>query len=167
STNNSNGIKAFTNFIENELIPYIDSKYPTLQHRTLIGHSLGGSFVINTLINHQNLFTNYLAIDPGLKSHDYRFFDQAIEKMRDKSYEGKSLFLTIANTMPEGMDTLTALKDTTWVTSTLRSNLNFAKALDQFTSNNLDFEWRYYPNENHLSVPTISEYDGLKYFFSW
>lgn len=163
----SNGIERFTEFIGTELIPYIDKKYQTLQHRTLIGHSLGGSFVINTLVNHQNLFTNYLAIDPGLKFHDYRFFNQAMKNIEQKSYEGKSLFLTVANTMPEGMDTVAALKDTTWITSTIRSNLHFAKAIDDITSNHLDYQWRYYSNENHMSIPTISVYDGLKYFFRW
>ena len=163
----SSGIEKFTVFLENELIPFINNKYPTLQYRTLIGHSLGGSFVINTLINHQNLFTNYLAIDPGLKFHDYRFFNNAIKKLKQGKYEGKSLFLTVANTMPEGMDTLTALKDTTWTTSNIRSNLNFAKTINQFTHNSLDYQWRYCPEENHLSVPTISEYYGLKYFFRW
>jgi predicted alpha/beta superfamily hydrolase len=167
NTYNLSGIEVFTDFIKNELIPFVDSKYPTLQHRTLIGHSLGGSFVISTLINHNDLFTNYLAIDPGLKFHNYRFFNQAIKKIEEKDYQGKSLFLTVANTMPEGMDTLTALKDTTWITATIRSNLNFATAIDGFTSNNLNYEWKYYPNESHISIPTISEYDGLRYFFSW
>ena len=32
----------FTTFLEKELIPYIDSVYPTLPYRLLIGHSLGG-----------------------------------------------------------------------------------------------------------------------------
>ncbi len=48
NTYNLSGIEVFTDFIKNELIPFVDSKYPTLQHRTLIGHSLGGSFVIST-----------------------------------------------------------------------------------------------------------------------
>ncbi len=163
----SSGIERFTNFIEKELIPYIDDKYLTLQHRTLIGHSLGGSFVLNTLINHQSLFTNYLAIDPGLKFHNYRFFNYAIEKIRNNNFKNKSLFMTVANTMPEAMDTLTVLTDTTWTTATIRSNLKFAKAVEKFTSNELDYHWKYYSNENHLSVPTISEFDGLKYFFKW
>jgi len=163
----SSGIEQFTDFIGKELIPFIDNKYPTLQHRTLIGHSLGGSFVINTLINHQKLFTNYLAIDPGLKFHDYRFFNYVMEKIRTGNFKDKSLYLTVANTMPQNMDTLTALKDTTWITSTIRSNLNFAKAVEQFTKNDLDYQWRYFSDENHMSVPTISEYHGLKYFFRW
>ena len=163
----SSGIERFTSFLEMELIPFIETKYPVLRYRTLIGHSLGGSFVINTLINHQNLFTNYLAIDPELKSHDYRFRDYAVDQMRNNNFEGKTLFLTVANTMPKGLDTLMALQDTTWVTSTIRSNLNFAQAVERINGNGLDFQWKYFSDENHLSVPTISEYYGLKYFFRW
>lgn len=163
----STGIERFTLFLEQELIPFIETKYPALQHRTLIGHSLGGSFVVNTLINHQELFTNYLAIDPGLKSHDYRFRNYAINKIRNSNFEGKTLFLTVANTMPEGMDTLTAVSDTTWITSTIRSNLYFAQAVERIENNDLEFQWKYFSDENHLSVPTISEYYGLKYFFQW
>lgn len=163
----SSGIEQFSLFLESELIPYIDKSYKTLQHRTLIGHSLAGSFVLNTLINHQNLFTNYLAIDPGLKLHDYRFFDYAIEKIRNNSFKNKSLFMTVANTMPEAMDTLSVLTDTSWTTSTIRSNLKFAKDVKKCTNNELNYQWKYYTNENHLSIPTISEYDGLKHFFRW
>ena len=163
----STGIERFTQFLKEELIPFIETKYPVLQHRTLIGHSLGGSFVVNTLINHKELFTNYLAIDPGLKSHDYRFRNYAIDKIRNNNFEGKTLFLTVANTMPEGMDTLTAVSDTTWITSTIRSNLYFAQAVERIENNGLDFEWKYFSDENHLGVPTISEYYGLKYFFRW
>src|SRR5690606_33241287 len=120
-TPDSSGIEKFTRFLKEELIPFVDKKYSTLPHRTLIGHSLGGSFVIHALINHQNLFTNYLAIDPGLKSHNYRFFNYALEKLKENKYNDISLFLTVANTMPENMDTIAVLKDTTDMTSTIRS----------------------------------------------
>ena len=63
---NTGGAEKFTQFIENELIPYIDSKYATTSYRTLIGHSYAGLFTINTLIKHPHLFENYLAIDPSL-----------------------------------------------------------------------------------------------------
>jgi predicted alpha/beta superfamily hydrolase len=56
----------FTQFIEKELIPFIEKKHPVTQYRTLIGHSYGGLFTINTLIHHRDLFQNYLAIDPSL-----------------------------------------------------------------------------------------------------
>lgn len=55
----SGGGENFTAFLEKELIPYIDAHYPTTAHRTLIGHSLGGLLVMNTLVHHPSLFDNY------------------------------------------------------------------------------------------------------------
>ena len=55
--NESGGAETFTKFIEEELIPYIDSKYPTMPYRTLIGHSYAGLFTINMLLNHKHLFS--------------------------------------------------------------------------------------------------------------
>ena len=63
---NSGGGGNFMNFIENELIPHIDSIYPTAPYRIFSGHSLGGLTVINTLLNNTQLFNAYIAIDPSL-----------------------------------------------------------------------------------------------------
>ncbi|HEX3768979.1 MAG TPA: alpha/beta hydrolase-fold protein, partial [Puia sp.] len=62
----SGGAENFTGFIGKELMPYIEAHYPVAPYRTLIGHSFGGLFVINTLINHTDMFNAYIAIDPSL-----------------------------------------------------------------------------------------------------
>jgi predicted alpha/beta superfamily hydrolase len=61
------GAERFTQFIEKELIPYIDKNHPTTPYRTLIGHSYGGLFTLNVLMNHQHMFENYIAIDPSIE----------------------------------------------------------------------------------------------------
>ena len=38
------GADNFTKFLQSELIPYIEEKFPVTNYRTLIGHSYGGSF---------------------------------------------------------------------------------------------------------------------------
>ncbi|MEO1652784.1 MAG: alpha/beta hydrolase-fold protein, partial [Bacteroidota bacterium] len=157
----------FIQFLEKELIPYVEKKYKALPHRSLFGHSLGGTFVIQILLEKPDLFRNYLSMDPGLKFYEYRFRDQALRKLQQGKYPDQSLYVTVANTMPEGMDTLTALQDSTWVTSTIRTNLNFAKTLETYTGNQLDYQWRYFPDDNHLNVPHPSHYRALKYFFRW
>ncbi|MDP9048102.1 MAG: esterase family protein, partial [Bacteroidota bacterium] len=40
--NESGGGESFIKFIEQELAPYVDSKYPTAPYRIFSGHSLGG-----------------------------------------------------------------------------------------------------------------------------
>ena len=52
---NSGGEENFISFIEKELMPHIDSLYPTAPYRTFVGHSFGGLTVMNTLIHHTNL----------------------------------------------------------------------------------------------------------------
>ena len=62
----SGGGEAFMSFIEKELMPHINSKYPTQPYKILIGHSLGGLTVMNAVINHTKLFNTYIAIDPSM-----------------------------------------------------------------------------------------------------
>jgi tetratricopeptide (TPR) repeat protein len=44
--------------------------------------------------------------------------------------------------------------------------LKFSKSLEK-KDNGLNFEWKYYPQEDHRSVPLITEYDGLRFLFDW
>lgn len=168
-SNPSGGAENFTKFIEDELIPHIDTNYPTTPHRTLIGHSLGGLVVANTFINHSHLFENYLAIDPSLGWDNQKLLNQGRNLVTDTDYGKKSLYIAIANTINNGDETdmtfETALKDTTSNTLHLRSIYEFselAKSNNQITS-----EWNYYPNETHGTVPIVAEHHALRFFFSW
>jgi predicted alpha/beta superfamily hydrolase len=62
----SGGAKLFMEFIEEELIPEIDTNFRTLPSRTLIGHSLGALFAMNEMMGYNPRFQAYLAIDPSL-----------------------------------------------------------------------------------------------------
>lgn len=63
----SGNAEEVANFIKKELIPYVDKKYKTADYKILGDHSLGGLFVVNTALNHPNLFNNYIAISPALQ----------------------------------------------------------------------------------------------------
>lgn len=59
--------KEFYDFIQNRVKPWINSQYPIDQHKqTLIGHSLGGLFVLYSLFLDSNSFNNYIAASPSL-----------------------------------------------------------------------------------------------------
>ncbi len=62
----SGGAGNFLSFIKDELIPHINKEYPSNGDNTLWGHSLGGLFVINALINEPQTFKSYIAVDPSL-----------------------------------------------------------------------------------------------------
>ncbi|HTD99217.1 MAG TPA: alpha/beta hydrolase-fold protein [Mucilaginibacter sp.] len=163
----SGGGEKFTAFLEKELIPHIDSLYPTAPYRVLIGHSFGGLTVMNIVVNHTNLFNAYVAIDPSMWWDSKKLLNQAHEVMQQKKFEGKSLFLAIANTMPAGMDTLQVRKDTIGNTGHIRSILELSDVLKNSTASGLNWSYKYYKNDNHGSVPLIAEYDALHFLFSY
>ena len=167
SVRNSGGGENFTAFIEKELMPHIDSLYPTAPYRIIIGHSLGGLMVINTLINHPHLFNSYVAIDPSMWWDDRRLLHQAEAVLRQQKYTGKSLFLAIANTMPAGMDTARVRKDTSNATEHIRSILRLKDELKKNKANGLRFDYKYYAHDTHGSVPLIAEYDGFRFLFDF
>jgi predicted alpha/beta superfamily hydrolase len=163
----SGGSENFTMFIGKELIPYIDAHYPVEPYRVLIGHSFGGLFTINTLINHPDLFNAYVAIDPSLWWDDQKILRQGEIALRDNKFTNKSLFFAIANTMNSGMDTQRVIHDTSVSTMHIRSNLLFTKYLDSTSGSGLRYRWKYYNDDSHGSVPLIAEYDALHFLFDF
>jgi predicted alpha/beta superfamily hydrolase len=163
----SGGGERFTEFIEKELIPYVDSHYPTAPYRMLIGHSFGGLLVVNTLFHHPALFNSYLAVDPSLWWDNQKLLKEAMVDLTTKRFEGKTLFLAMANTMSASMDTSRVRSDTAQSTMHIRSILQFADALKRGPAGGLNWSWKYYNDDNHGSVPLIAEYDALRFFFSY
>jgi predicted alpha/beta superfamily hydrolase len=161
----SGGGEQFTAFLEKELIPYIDKNYPTAPYRTLVGHSLGGLMAINTLMHHAGLFNAYIAIDPSMSFASHAVLKQTEAILKEHDFKGRSLFVAIANTMPTGMDTLRVRKDTAYINLHIRAILKLIDNLKAHPSNNLKWAFKYYPDDNHFSVPPIAEYDGLRFIF--
>ncbi len=62
----SGGADGFLDFLEREAIPLIDARYPTLPHRVLIGHSLGGLLAVHALTMRPALFKGVIALDPSM-----------------------------------------------------------------------------------------------------
>ncbi len=167
SSVNSGGGEKFISFIEKELIPHIDSLYPTEPYRMLIGHSFGGLTVINTVIHHTNLFNSYVAIDPSMWWDNGAFLKETKSALTTKDFKGTTLFLAIANTMPDGMDTLSAKTDTSLDTKHIRSILELNSYLGRTKSNSLKSKTKYYNDDNHGSVPLIAGYDALHFIFDY
>lgn len=163
----SGGGEAFTTFLEKELIPYIDSHYSTAPHRMLVGHSFGGLFVINTLVHHPGMFNSYVSIDPSMWWDHRKLLMQTSSVLQQNKLKGKALFVGVANTMPAGMDTTQMLKDTTGGTSHIRSIFQLVKMIKGAPGSGLRFDWKYYPGDDHGSVPLISEYDALHFIFDF
>ena len=164
------GAANFSKFIETELIPYIEDKYPVTNFRTLIGHSYGGLFTIYTLINHPELFSNYLAIDPSLDWDNQKLMKEAKGLLETQKYDGKSLFMSLSGQLHMQNSKITinnVMQDTTDFTLFARSNIAFSNMVKQNNKNGLSFDWKFYPRDLHGTVPLPSILDGLISLFEW
>ena len=165
------GAENFTQFIEKELIPYIDSTYLTTPYRTLIGHSYAGLFTINMLLNHSDVFKNYIAIDPSLDWDNQKLLIEAKEKLRTKDFEGKSLFVSAAaeqlHMFDEKVTIENLMQDTSEFTLFSRSIVDFSTFAESQNQNMLNFSWKVYPEDLHGTVPLPSIRDGLVFLFKW
>ena len=160
----------FRKFIREELIPFIESKYPVTNYRTLIGHSYGGLFTISTLIHQPNLFANYLAIDPSLDWDNQRLIKESEEIFKNQNYKNKSLFMSLSGQLHMQNPEITinnVMQDTTDYTLFPRANITFSNIAKQNTYNDLSFVWKFYPKDIHGTVPFPSIMDGLISLFEW
>ena len=166
TSNSSGGGEQFMFFIENELMHYIDSAYPTQPYKMLIGHSLGGLTVMNTLLNHTKLFNSYVAIDPSMWWDNQNLLKASKQLFLKNKFAGKSLFVGIANTMETGMNINDVVNDTTAGTLHIRSILEMDKFIKTQNLQGLNYASKYYENDSHGSVTLITEYDALRLIFN-
>lgn len=61
--------------LKNEIIPFIEMKYPIGNQRVLVGHSLGGTFVTYAMTEHPDLFPSIIAISPNFNYSDNMMID--------------------------------------------------------------------------------------------
>jgi hypothetical protein len=163
---NSGGGENFIAFLEKELMPYIDSNYPTEPYRMFIGHSLGGLTVMHTLVHYPDLFQSYVAIDPAMNWDEEYLLKQIKSELPGKRHRNKALYLAMANTMEPDMDTSRVKQDTTFATAHIRSMLALDHHLKERAGPKIRYRSKYYPDDDHTSVPLIAEYDAFRFIFS-
>lgn len=145
----SGGGKLFLEFIQKELIPYINQKYPNKNVNTYFGASLGGLFGTYTLLTAPNLFNNYLLADPSLFWNNYEMQKLAgktppqtgthttcvlLTGRQGKAFRGMGIV---------GMDSI------------LRAN----------RQKDLNLKTLAYTDETHNSMIFRTIYDGLKFIY--
>ena len=160
------GGTAFISFMEKELMPFIDARYPTQPYKVLIGHSLGGLAVMNTLINHPNLFNSYVAVDPSMWWDDNKFLEASKKKLVYKDFSRATLYVGIANTMDSDMTLKKLKKDSSADTRHIRAIFKMDDFIKKHKPKGLRYASKYYEHDTHGSVPLIATYDAIRYIFS-
>lgn len=144
----SGGGPLFLSFIKNELIPYINKKYPSDGDNTLWGHSLSGMFAIYAMVKEPELFKSCIAVDPSIWwDHEYVAQLAGARLPRLTSHD-----MTLFIAGREGA--LSEMK-----TDTMEAVLKNA------APENLSWKVHVYTGETHSSVRFKSTYDGLKFTY--
>ena len=158
------GSEAFREFFRDELMPLIESEYQgDPNDKTIVGHSLGGLFSINTLFEDTSLFDRYFIGSPP-------FFPGSVNlKTVEENYAAENddlnanVFLFVGG--EEG-----TLQD--WYPDAVNENLkinnpvtnveNLAKALSARGYESLVFDSHTFETETHLTVMSAATARGLR-----
>lgn len=138
------GSAKFIAFIENELQPYIESKYKLNGKKTIIGQSLGGLLATEILLKKPRLFTNYIIVSPSLW-----WDNESLLKAQPSYVKGKS-YGTITAKILVGKEGKIMVRDARKLAKSIKANME-----DITTS------FTYLPKENHATILHNALYNAL------
>ena len=145
----SAGAQRFLRFVAEELIPFVDERYRTAPHRTLLGHSLGGLFAVFALLEKPEAFTGFIAISPSLGRNSQQQVKNAAVRFGASFPRNKNLQLFLGN---EGGNTQLGTE-------------SFVAVLKENAPAGLQWQFRHLAHEDHVSVYHQSAYEALESIF--
>lgn len=157
----------FLDFLTEELIPFIESNYSTSKHRTLIGHSLGGLITFEALLRKREYFDNYISIDPALGFADGTYMEEILDTLSTADLSTEHLFFAVGSTKPTFLTEEEVMMDDS--DFTIMNSIPNRVFLKKIKNNqwSLNISSKFYPNENHFSIPHKSTYDGLRKLYHY
>lgn len=145
----SGGNEQFFNFIQQELMPYIEANYRTNPFKIFAGHSFGGVTAINCMLTRPYMFDAYIAISPSLWFGNKYVLRLAEEKLPNLTMGDKKLFYSVGNEDGTFRDDL----------------LKFDKLFNHDNLKTFEHEYKYYPSEDHMTEPIPAYYDALRFVY--
>lgn len=141
------GSAAYRDFLRDELMPEVRQRYATIDERALIGESLAGLFVIETLLQEPTLFNSYIALDPSLWWNHGALLSGAGKQVPSVARSGARLFLASS-----GQPELAA------------SSARLAALLQQASPATL-VKYQPLPEETHATIYHPAALQGLRTLF--
>jgi predicted alpha/beta superfamily hydrolase len=147
---------SFIQFIQSELIPFINKNYRTNGFRILCGQSLSSLFALYSFLEKPDLFDAYILGSFGFYKESLAvLFENELKRNSDlKSIGTKYLFVgngKLDKYDPDG--TITKRGD------------HFLELLKQTVPSSVMLKCKVYEEEGHVPYPTI--YEGLKWIYSY
>ncbi|MFX0060211.1 MAG: alpha/beta hydrolase [Candidatus Heimdallarchaeota archaeon] len=151
----------FYNFVKHELIPFVENTYCTnFTDRTLLGHSLGGTFTSYCLFQYNSssssLFKRFVTLSGNYQTHVFdALASESAMYERLSNIPNPSLEVSVFLAVGE-------LDDPLFVSG----NVNLTNRLNSRNYEDLRFFGKIYENFGHGSVVRPGFTDGLKWVFS-
>ena len=147
---NGGGADNFIQFFQKELIPEIENEFRTNDYRILFGHSLAGVCVNYIFVNHNELFNVYFTTDPAIfvdttNSQNLKTFIANQDTIKAK------YFLSVSGDVDS---------------TTIEPNFELNNFIKTKYPDKLQWYFKSYPNEDHVSMTLKAIYDGLEELFS-
>jgi predicted alpha/beta superfamily hydrolase len=140
--------------LSEEIFPLIEEKFNVTKYKIGIGHSLGGTYLINSFAENHKLFNSYIAISPNLDFENDQIQNK-IEKLLRKSTEINS-FVYVS------------------VGSGDNTELNFKKGIQRLDTifnmqenPGLKFKFEYLKNAKHSTSAFLSIPNALLEFANY
>jgi predicted alpha/beta superfamily hydrolase len=183
------GAPAFLEFIEKEVMPFVESHYRVNDERGIYGYSMGGVFTTWVLFNHPELFHNVFIGAPGNNGNDLmpsaRAYFGKQNKMNNKVFIGVGSYeLQVVRNIDSFTTYLRSKVPDIDLQSEIVPNANHGAALSQVMESGFSFaycakhkkvkintatlpqligEYAYYENDKQVEQATISAVDGRLY----
>jgi hypothetical protein len=143
------GADRFLRFLTEELIPLIDARYRTAPFRLLFGHSLGGLLALHTLVERPDVFRGVLAASPSLWWNDGAVAVSLARAASGLAPRERALFLACGDEDQGMVGPLRRLDSALGAMPPARLRRRFTQLRD----------------EDHMTTPHLTLYEGLKFVF--
>lgn len=144
--NPEDGYVKFLDFLENELIPFMDKNYRTNGFRAIYGFSSGAGISMQMLSTRSNLFDAYIESGSGIGPKTHEFL---ADKIPTQSYKNKYLYVSTEGKGPR----VPALK-------------RYEELFEELNPKGLKKKFEVFEDLTHAEVLSQGFYEGLKFVFA-
>ena len=137
---------AFIQFLQAELVPYINSQYRTNGNTTLIGQSLGGLLATEILLKNEHLFNNYVIVSPSLWWDNESLLSVAGKHMKNYTRSQHKLYMAVG-----GKEDLVLRQDAQ----------KMKEIVTRESKKNMVFKFETLAKESHLTILHNAVYNAL------
>jgi predicted alpha/beta superfamily hydrolase len=150
---NSGNADKFLEFIQRELIPWVDANYRTMPLRILAGQSAGGNFALHSMRTEPMLFQAIIAISPWLAWDNHKEIRELEPFLATAKTPVRALFFSYTDPVHDGPD--------------MKGDIDaLSAALRKRNDPVLRWSTSTYPGETHDSTFVKGFYDGLRMIFA-